>query len=70
MNKNFAKCCNLVLGRDKGVDKSILGLMDGLVLSILSQIDVEMNLTPKFVALVVLTKTLNGLDKVKVNRNA
>ena len=51
-------------------DKSILGLMDGKVLSILSQIDVEMNLTPKLVAPVVLAKTLNGMDKVKVNRNA
>ena len=51
-------------------DKSILGLMVGKVLSILSQIDVEMNLTPKLVALVVLVETLNGLDKVKVNRNA
>ena len=40
------------------------------MLSILSQIDVEMNLTPKLVALMVLTKTFNGLDKVLVNRNA
>ena len=51
-------------------DKSTLRLMDGKVLSILSQIDVEMNLTPKLVAPVVLTETLNGLDKIKVNRNA
>ena len=36
----------------------------------MSQIDVEMNLTPKLVALVVLAETLNGLDKVKVNSNA
>ena len=51
-------------------DKSTLGLMDGKVMSILSQIDIEMNLTPKLVAPVVLVETLNGLDKVKVNRNA
>ena len=51
-------------------DKSTLGLMDGRVLSILSQIDVEMTLTSKLVALVVLEETLNGLDKVKVNMNA
>ena len=31
-------------------DKSILGLMDGRVLSILSPNDIEMNLTPKLVA--------------------
>ena len=51
-------------------DKSTLELIDGKVLSILSQIDVEMNLTPKLVAPMVLAETLNGLDKVKVNRNA
>ena len=51
-------------------DKSTLGLMDGRVLFILSQIDVEMNLTPKLVVLVVLVETLNGLDKVKPNKNA
>ena len=44
--------------------------MDGNTLSILSQIDVKMNLTPKLVALVVLAETLNGLDKVKFNKNA
>ena len=51
-------------------DKSTLGLMDGKVLSILSQIDVEMNLIPKLVTSVVLAEILNGLDKFKVNRNA
>ena len=51
-------------------DKSTLGLMDGKMLSILSQIDVEMNFTPKLVTPMVLVETLNGLDKVKVNRNA
>ena len=39
------------------------------MLSILSQLDFEMNLTPKLVALVIILKTLNSLDKVKVNKN-
>ena len=62
---------NIILGYYLIVyDKSTLGLMDEKVLSILSQIDVKMNLTPKLVTQVVLAETLNGLDKVKVNRNA
>ena len=51
-------------------DRSTLGLMDGRVLFILSQIDIKMNLTPKLITPMVLAEPSNGLDKVKVNKNA